>query len=538
LKGIIILPHLRASGPMDASSLFACSSPEQALRDAGSGVRPHRLRSFIATACVLGLVASALPPSVALAKKPATAASKKIKSRRGASRVAAGHVKVETAYLRQGPNTQHKVSALLDAGRTARVVERKNGWLRVRLGTGTEGWLRADLMKVSRRAVPAAKPAAPKIAAAKKPIPLTAAQKRKLALAKAAMVEKAAKAAKIAKAQKAAKIAKFAKIAEANKAAKAQKMAAAAKAAHAKRLALLAAKNAKKARVAAAVRPAPPLVAQRQRFLRASSFRAPLIVPTRVAAAALPQHGVIPTAARASAPAPTPARFVPPAAPPRVSLAQASEARVYATPIATQPPAAANPMISGDEARPGDDVQLADSVPASAAADMVRAVEPSGEAFAAPPAGSDTGTQRLQVAQATSGVAPLVRVAPRVPTRGEHVVRTALTYRGTPYRRGATGRGAFDCSGFTLFLYRKAGSPLPRTAAQQFRRGRPVPKSQMKPGDLVFFCNTYKRGISHVGVYVGENRFVHAAGRGRGVRVDSLDRPFYRRKWAGARRPA
>ena len=115
-------------------------------------------------------------------------------------------------------------------------------------------------------------------------------------------------------------------------------------------------------------------------------------------------------------------------------------------------------------------------------------------------------------------------------------MRTALTYRGTRYRFGARGNGAFDCSGFTWYLWRRAGAPLPRTAAQQYRRGMRVSKNAMQPGDLVFFKNTYKRGVSHVGVYVGDGNFVHASSGGRQVRVDSLSRPYYVRHWAGARR--
>ena len=122
-------------------------------------------------------------------------------------------------------------------------------------------------------------------------------------------------------------------------------------------------------------------------------------------------------------------------------------------------------------------------------------------------------------------------------SRGEAIARTALSYRGTPYRRGASGRGAFDCSGFTSYLFARAGTTLPRTAAGQYHRGAAVPKDDLTAGDLVFFRNTYKRGVSHVGIYIGNNNFVHAASTGRGVRVDTLDRAYYINHWAGARRP-
>ena len=137
----------------------------------------------------------------------------------------------------------------------------------------------------------------------------------------------------------------------------------------------------------------------------------------------------------------------------------------------------------------------------------------------------------------TGGGDPVVTLSPEARTRGERLVHSALAYRGTPYRMGATGNGAFDCSGFTMYLFGKEGSSLPRTAEQQYARGEAVTKDHLQLGDLVFFRNTYKSGISHVGIYIGNNSFVHASGYGRGVRVDSLSGAFYINHWAGARRP-
>ena len=122
-------------------------------------------------------------------------------------------------------------------------------------------------------------------------------------------------------------------------------------------------------------------------------------------------------------------------------------------------------------------------------------------------------------------------------TRGERLVRSALAFRGTPYRMGATGNGAFDCSGFTMYLFGKEGSSLPRTASEQYDKGLSVEREHLQLGDLVFFKNTYKSGISHVGIYIGNGSFVHASGYGRGVRVDSLAGAFYQTHWAGGRRP-
>jgi len=134
-------------------------------------------------------------------------------------------------------------------------------------------------------------------------------------------------------------------------------------------------------------------------------------------------------------------------------------------------------------------------------------------------------------------VAPAVKVPiERATKRGDRIVGRALTYRGTPYRMGATGRGAFDCSSFTRYILRMSGENLPRTAAEQYRKGTPVDKSAMRAGDLVFFKNTYKRGVSHVGIYMGDGKFIHASSRG-GVKTSNLGDSYYVNHWAGARRP-
>lgn len=120
--------------------------------------------------------------------------------------------------------------------------------------------------------------------------------------------------------------------------------------------------------------------------------------------------------------------------------------------------------------------------------------------------------------------------------RGQYLAQEALSYRGARYAFGGNGRNGLDCSGLTQSVARAWGLMLPRTSTAQYKRGRPVPRDKMVPGDLVFFKNTYKRGISHVGIYIGEGRFLHAASRRRGVIVSSLSDPYYLNRWAGARR--
>jgi cell wall-associated NlpC family hydrolase len=121
---------------------------------------------------------------------------------------------------------------------------------------------------------------------------------------------------------------------------------------------------------------------------------------------------------------------------------------------------------------------------------------------------------------------------------GKSMANQALSYRGMPYIRGASSpsRG-FDCSGLVYYLLRERGFHPPRTAAALAHYGTRIPKSELRPGDMVFFANTYKRGVSHIGVYIGNNKFVHAANSRSGVKVSSLDEPYYKKKWHSARRP-
>ncbi len=117
------------------------------------------------------------------------------------------------------------------------------------------------------------------------------------------------------------------------------------------------------------------------------------------------------------------------------------------------------------------------------------------------------------------------------------VVQAAYAFRGTRYVMGGTSRSGFDCSGFVRYILSATdGVALPRTAIEQYEHGTPVSQAQAQPGDLVFFKNTYKSGISHVGIYVGGGQFVHAANAHKGVRADSLNSSYYQAHFAGIRR--
>ncbi|MFA0759569.1 MAG: hypothetical protein PVTTEEND_000894 [Candidatus Fervidibacter sp.] len=118
------------------------------------------------------------------------------------------------------------------------------------------------------------------------------------------------------------------------------------------------------------------------------------------------------------------------------------------------------------------------------------------------------------------------------------LAHTARRYLGWRYRYGGNSpsRG-FDCSGFVSFLLSRYGIRAPRTAAELFHMGTPVPKGQLRPGDLVFFRNTARRrGITHVGIYIGDGKFIHASSGAGRVVVTSLSDPYYAKRFAGARR--
>ena len=120
---------------------------------------------------------------------------------------------------------------------------------------------------------------------------------------------------------------------------------------------------------------------------------------------------------------------------------------------------------------------------------------------------------------------------------GEEVAVRAMAPIGTPYRYGGADLGGFDCSGLVYHVYRELGVDAPRTAAAQYEASRRLARPELAPGDLVFF-RTSGRRISHVGIYAGEGRFVHAPQTGRTVELKSLDDAYYAAVFAGGGRLA
>ncbi|HWS15517.1 MAG TPA: NlpC/P60 family protein [Candidatus Methylomirabilis sp.] len=117
----------------------------------------------------------------------------------------------------------------------------------------------------------------------------------------------------------------------------------------------------------------------------------------------------------------------------------------------------------------------------------------------------------------------------------DRLLRVAHGMLAVPYRFGGTTLWGLDCSGFVQKAFAFLNRDLPRSAREQFLEGAAVEKANLSPGDLVFF-RTYAKYPSHVGIYLGDNRFVHASARERKVTVDSLDKPYYEKRYIGAKR--
>lgn len=116
------------------------------------------------------------------------------------------------------------------------------------------------------------------------------------------------------------------------------------------------------------------------------------------------------------------------------------------------------------------------------------------------------------------------------------IAMNAHNYIGCRYSYGSSGPNAFDCSGFTSYLYRQYGYSLPRTSASQGSYGTYIDKSNLVAGDLVFFSNRSDRRINHVGIYIGNDSFIHASTSTRGVVMDNLNSDYYTKNYICARR--
>jgi cell wall-associated NlpC family hydrolase len=125
----------------------------------------------------------------------------------------------------------------------------------------------------------------------------------------------------------------------------------------------------------------------------------------------------------------------------------------------------------------------------------------------------------------------------RYTNSAQDLILKGLELVGIRYRQGGTHPdGGLDCSGFVQFVFNEAlGEPLPRTAREQSKVGDRIEKSELKPGDLVFF-HTLRRTFSHVGIYLGDNHFMHAPRAGSEIRVEDMSKNYWMKRYNGARR--
>lgn len=164
-----------------------------------------------------------------------------------------------------------------------------------------------------------------------------------------------------------------------------------------------------------------------------------------------------------------------------------------------------------------------------------------GALIARAPSRPRAGTVPRSYVAPRSTIAQASRPQNNVPLRDVNagsLIGTALANLGTRYVWGGTSRSGFDCSGLTSYVYKQHGKAIPRTAAQQAKQGMSVGKGELKEGDLVFFRTTRGTRISHVGIYMGNGKFVHASSGSGRVITSSLNEGYYNRRYAGAKRVA
>lgn len=125
----------------------------------------------------------------------------------------------------------------------------------------------------------------------------------------------------------------------------------------------------------------------------------------------------------------------------------------------------------------------------------------------------------------------------RIQSMASELAISALGLLGVPYKWGGnSAQTGLDCSGFVKAVFdQAAGVKLPRRAAEQAHATQPVSLNEIAPGDLVFF-NTMRRRFSHVGIYIGDGRFVHAPRAGSNVRIENMNKSYWQRRFNGARR--
>jgi cell wall-associated NlpC family hydrolase/nucleoid-associated protein YgaU len=210
----------------------------------------------------------------------------------------------------------------------------------------------------------------------------------------------------------------------------------------------------------------------------------------------------------APAPAPAPAQPAPAPPPP---AARAAPAPPTAAPLAPAATTAATPAPTPK--------------PAPAATPSASPASATAAAAAAKP-----------TAAAPKPAAPVTVVAPPPGAPSDGLAGAGLKLLGSPYAWGGASPSGFDCSGFVWYVARQVGRPLSRSMLGQYNSGSHPARDQLQVGDLVFFQNTFSPGLSHNGVYIGNNQFVNAADEAAGVTISNLNTAYWSSHWFGATR--
>ena len=177
---------------------------------------------------------------------------------------------------------------------------------------------------------------------------------------------------------------------------------------------------------------------------------------------------------------------------------------------------------------------LASATPSSATATAVRVV--SADRLAGSDVGLHPRVSSVDAAAMTVRTAALVEAqqVTQVASMRADILRVARNKIGTPYRAGAAGPDAFDCGGFTQFVYRRAlGLEIGRSSVNQYQRVERIKKKNARPGDLVFF---FENGAQHVGIYIGDGKMIDAPNTGEKVKVNPISGSWWGRSFTGVGR--
>jgi len=209
----------------------------------------------------------------------------------------------------------------------------------------------------------------------------------------------------------------------------------------------------------------------------------------------------------------------------------ASSAASTPTPAATPSPASA-PAAATATATP---VPAAAATPSATATPAASATSDASNTPAASSNASASATSATSTPKPAAPV-PAVGAAPPASLPSDGLAAAALKFLGTPYIWGGASPKGFDCSGFVWYIAKQLNKQVSRGMLGQYNSGTHPSRDELKPGDLVFFQNTWAPGLSHNGIYLGDSKFVNAADEATGVTISNLNSAYWSAHWFGATR--